>query len=366
MSRGDRIPDGPILAVNAGSTGVKLRLVDREERTVAIDGLVEATDDVAAVGHRIVFGGARFTTPTLIDDDLARTLRAHAAVAPLHDGPALGLIEEARARFPDLPHIALFDTAFHATLPPEAAVYPVPEFWRKDEGVHRHGFHGLSVEWATGRAGALLGLPPADLRLIVCHLGGGASATAVLSGRSIDTSMGFSPLDGLVMATRCGALDPGVTLHMIRRGRMTSEEVGRMLNEESGLKALAGTGDMRDVERRAADGDQSALLALAVHDHRLAAVVAGMAASLGGADAVVFTGGVGEGSVRVRAEAARRLAFLGMDVNPALNAGPEGDRDVSSAQAAVRTLVVRSREEVVMARAARRILAETTDAEGAR
>ncbi len=187
--------------------------------------------------------------------------------------------------------------------------------------MRRHGFHGLSVEWATERGAALLGRPATDLRLVVCHLGGGASATAVEHGVSRDTSMGFSPLEGLVMATRSGSLDPDIPLHLIVHDHMAPEEVQRMLNEESGLTALAGTPDMREVEARAAAGDASARLALAVHDHRLAATVAAMAASLGGLDAVVFTGGVGEGSARVRAEAARRLAFLGLAVDPVQQRG---------------------------------------------
>lgn len=354
---------GSVLTVNAGSTGAKLRLVDDDERTTAVGALDEAPGGLAAVGHRVVFGGSRFTAPTLIDDAVTRELVEQSGVAPLHNAPALRLIHEARAMLPDTPHVAVFDTAFHATLPDEAVVYPVPEAWRTRWDVRRHGFHGLSVEWAAGCAGALLGRPPG--RLVVCHLGGGASATAVRDGRSVDTSMGFSPLEGLVMATRSGSLDPDIPLHLILHGGMAPEEVQRMLNEDSGLTALTGTADMRAVEARAGDGDDSARLALAVHDHRLAGTVAAMAAAMGGLDAVVFTGGVGEGSARARAEAARRLAFLGMEIDPERNAAPGGDADVSSAGAAVRTLVVHAREEVVIARAARRVLAAAASPAGA-
>ena len=345
---------GAVLTVNAGSTGVKLSMVDVLERATALAALGEAAVAPVAVGHRVVFGGSRFVAPELIDDRLVDDLAQESAVAPLHNAPALRLIAEARAAFPGVPQVAVFDTAFHATLPEEAAVYAVPRSW----GVRRHGFHGLSVEWATERGAALLGRPATDLRLVVCHLGGGASATAVGHGVSRDTSMGFSPLEGLVMATRSGSLDPDIPLHLIVHDHMAPREVQRMLNEESGLTALAGTPDMREVEARAAAGDAPARLALAVHDHRLAATVAAMAASLGGLDAVVFTGGVGEGSARVRAEAARRLAFLGLAVDPVQNAAPDGSADVSAADAPVRTLVVRSREEVVIARAARRVIGD--------
>lgn len=342
-----------VLTVNAGSTGVKLALVDERERTTRIADLLQVAVPPAAVGHRVVFGGARFVAPVLIDDAVLAELSAHSAVAPLHNAPAVALIRSAREAFPGVPHVAAFDTAFHAGLPEEASVYAVPRRWRDEWDVRRHGFHGLSVEWAAERAEAML-QRPGNLRAVVCHLGGGASATAVAGGRSVDTSMGFSPLEGLVMATRSGTLDPDIPLHLILNGGMTPEEVRRMLNEDSGMAGLAGTPDMREVEARAAAGDGSARRALDVHDHRLAATVAAMAASLGGLDALVFTGGIGEGSARVRAEAARRLAFLGVGVDPDRNVSARGDADVSPAGAAVRTLVVHAREEVVIARAARR------------
>lgn len=346
-----------MLVVNAGSTGVKLRVVDARERTTAIAALADAPAGLAAVGHRVVFGGDRFAGPVVIDEGFRRDLARQVAVAPLHNAAALRLMDEARAAVPGVPQVAVFDMAFHATMPDEASVYPVPEEWRSVHGVRRHGFHGLSVEWAAGRAAELLGPAAGDLRLVVCHLGGGASATAVLAGRSVDTTMGFSPLEGLMMATRPGTLDADVPLHLILHGGMTPQEVRRMLNEDSGMMALAGTADMREVEQGAVRGDERARRALAVHDHRLAGGIAAMAASLGGLDAVVFTGGVGEGSPRVRAEAARRLAFLGMVVDHRRNAEPGGDADVSAGGATVRTLVVHSREEVAIARGARRALA---------
>ena len=352
-----------MLVVNAGLTGVKLRVVGDDGEATAIDDLDGAPAGLAAVGHRVVYGGDGFTVPVVIDDRVTEALERRSAVAPLHNVPALRWIGTARERFPDIPQVAVFDTAFHATMPDEAAVYPVPEEWRTVHGVRRNGFHGLSVEWAVERAAGMLAREAGDLRLVVCHLGGGASATAVAGGRSVDTTMGFSPLEGLMMATRAGTLDPDVPLHLILHGGMTPQEVRRMLSQDSGLTALAGTPDMREAERRAEAGDARARLALAVHDHRLAAGVAGMTAALGGLDAVVFTGGVGEGSARVRAEAARRLAFLGLAVDPARNVAARGDADVSATGAVVRTLVVHAREDLAIARAARRALAPAAAAE---
>jgi acetate kinase len=345
---------GAVLAVNAGSTSVKLRLVGEDGRASAVGSIDEAPGDLDAVGHRIVHGGERFREPALLDDAAMEALAGLSALAPLHNGPALRIAREARRRLPGVPHVAAFDTAFHATIPEEARTYAVPRAWR-DLGIRRYGFHGLSAEWVTERAAAMLGAPPS--RLVVCHIGGGASATAVRDGRSVDTTMGFSPLEGLVMATRPGSLDPDVPLHLILRRGLAPEAVEHALNEESGLAALAGTGDMRAVEAAAAAGDPGAARALAVHDHRLAGAVTAMAAALGGLDALAFTGGAGEGSPRLRAEAARRLAFLGVGVDPSRNTSAAPDAEISAPGAGVRTLVVHAREEVVIARAARRVLA---------
>jgi acetate kinase len=346
---------GLVLVMNAGSTSVKLRLVDEEGGATPIDSPDDAPAGVEAVGHRIVHGGERFREPVLLDDSVLDELEELSALAPLHNAPALRLAREARRRLPGVPHVAAFDTAFHAGIPAEASTYAVPLAWREDWHVRRYGFHGLSVEWAAERSAAMLGAIPA--RAVVCHLGGGASATAVRDGRSVDTTMGFSPLEGLVMATRAGSLDPDIPVHLVLRRGVAPEAVERALNEESGLLALAGRAGMRGVEAAAAAGDERAALALAVHDHRLAGAVAAMAASLGGLDALVFTGGAGEGSPRLRAAAARRLAFLGVAVDAARNGAAEPDADVSADGAAVRTLVVRAREELVIARAVRRVLA---------
>ena len=347
--------NGPILTVNAGSTSLKLRLVDPAGASEEVAALDEVPGGVAAVGHRIVHGGPRLTAPALLDGEAAAQLEEAAALAPLHDRPAIDAIAAARRALPDVPHVLVPDTAFHATIPAEASTYAIPPRWREEWGIRRYGFHGLSVSWAAERAAAMLGRD--DLRLVVCHLGGGASATAVRAGRSVDTTMGFGPLEGLVMATRSGTVDPDVPLHLVLRHGMPAEEVERALNEEGGLRALAGTGDMREVEAMAAAGDARAAAALAVHDHRLAAAVAAMAASLGGIDAIAFTGGVGEGSARTRREAVRRLAFLGVGIDPDADGGA-GDRDVSAAGARVATLVVHAREDLVIARSVRAVLDE--------
>jgi acetate kinase len=354
---------GQILTVNAGSTSLKLRLVDPDGGGRALAGLDDVPAGVAGVGHRVVHGGARLRVPVQVDAAVVAGIEEAAALAPLHDAPALAALDEARRALPDVPHVAVFDTAFHAGMPAEASTYAVPRRWREELGIRRYGSHGISVVWAVARAGALTGRDPTGLRIVVCHLGGGASATAVRGGRSVDTTMGFGPLDGLVMATRSGALDPDVPLHLVLRRGMDPAEVERLLNQESGLTALAGTPDMREVETAAAGGDPAATEALAVYDHRLAASVGALTAALGGLDVLVFTGGIGEGSPRVRAAAGARLGHLGVGRDAARNRAATGDADLSAAGAPVTTLVVRAREDLVIARAVRRII-ESDEGDG--
>jgi acetate kinase len=313
------------------------------------------------VGHRVVHGGAAFPAPAVLDHDVLRRIEALTALAPLHQPPAVALIRTVGRLRPDLPAVACFDTAFHAGIPPAAATYAVPADWRERLGVRRYGFHGLSHAWAARRAAALLGRDPGDLRLVTAHLGAGASLAAVAGGHSVDTTMGFTPLDGLVMATRSGTLDPGLVLWLAGAGGLTVAEVEHALEQESGLRALAGTADQREVERRADAGDPAAALALAVSAHRLRGGIAAMAAAMGGLDALVFTGGVGEHSARVRRDAVGGLGFLGLALDEAADAAdPLADvdaADVSAAGAAVRTLVVASREDLEIARLTREALA---------
>jgi acetate kinase len=300
---------------------------------------------VDAVAHRVVHGGARFRSPTFVDDAVRAELETLIELAPLHNAPALRGLDEARRRLPDVPHIAVFDTAFHATIPDEAATYAVPERWRVAWGVRRFGFHGLSVEWAAGR----VRVP----RLVVCHLGGGCSVTAVRDGRSVDTTMGFTPLEGVPMPTRAGSVDPGALLHVQRLG-LGIEEIDRELNGASGLAGLAGTGDVRELERRT---DDQAAFALGLLAYRVAAAVAAMAVAAGGVDALVFTAGIGEGSARVRRLVCERLGFLGVQLDDERNAAAAPDCDVGASGSRVRVVVLRAREELVAARAARTLLA---------
>ena len=302
-----------ILVVNAGSTSLKLHLVEGDG-SQAVDGF-GACD---AVGHRVVHGGARFTEPVLLDDEVKAGIRELTPLAPLHNAAALRGIEDAQTALPDVPHVAVFDTAFHSTLPEEATRYAVPERWH-EWGVRRYGFHGLSVEWAASQ----VRVP----RLVVCHLGGGCSVTAVLDGRSVETTMGFSPLEGVPMTTRSGSIDPAALLYLQRERGLSLDELDHALEHESGLAGLSGTsGDVRELDP---DG-----IALAVYVHRIAAAVAASAASLGGLDALVFTGGVGEHSGLVRDRVAERVRFLGD----------------------FRVEVVESREELVIAQAVRQLL----------
>jgi acetate kinase len=274
-----------------------------------VDGFVPAD----AVGHRVVHGGSRFLEPAPIDDDVIRGIEELRPLAPLHNEPALLAIHEARAALPDVPHVAVFDTAFHRTLPTEASTYAIPRRWREDWGIRRYGFHGLAVESVVERVDAN--------RVVVCHLGGGCSVTAVLRGESVDTTMGFTPLEGVPMATRSGSVDPGALLYLLRERGLSAEDLDRVLEHESGLAAIGGLDDP--------DG-------FAVYTYAVACAAARMAVALGGIDVLAFSGGVGENRADVRAAVAERLSFFGD----------------------VRVEVVEAREELVIAQAVRRVLAQ--------
>jgi acetate kinase len=275
----------------------------------------------------------------VVDDEVERELAALADLAPLHNHPALRAIESARRALPDVPHVAVFDTAFHATLPAEASTYALPRRFREEYGIRRYGFHGLSVQWAAERV-------PVP-RLVVCHLGGGCSVTAVRDGRSVDTTMGFTPLEGVPMATRAGTVDPGALLHLLRTETLAVDALDTALEHKSGLVGLGGSDDPRSLE---------GTLALAVYTYRIAGAVAAMAVALGGLDALVFTAGVGEGSAYVRVEVCARLRFLGVELDAAANERAEPDAEVATAASRVRVVVLRAREDLVAARAARELL----------
>jgi acetate kinase len=343
-----------VLVVNAGSSSLKLALVDGGRAVAALDLDAEAADldrhldqlgPADAVGHRVVHGGDRFTDPVVIDDGVLAALDELVTLDPLHQPIALGLVRRLRAARPDVPHVACFDTAFHATLPAAASTYAVPVQWRA-WGVRRYGFHGLSHAWAATRAAALSGRPIEELATVTCHLGSGASLAAVDGGRSVDTTMGFTPLDGIVMASRPGSLDPGVVPWLVARRGLDAAEVERQLYERSGLTGLAGTGDMKALLQR---DDDDARLALDVYLHRLRGAVAAMVAALGRLDVLVFTGGVGEHAPAIRQRAAAGLGFLGVAVDQAANHATTADGDITAPGAAARTLVVTAREDLQIA-----------------
>ena len=347
-----------VLVVNAGSTSLKLHLVHEDDGVDAVEDLdAVRPEEIGAVGHRVVHGG-HLVEPTVIGAEVRVSIEALAQIAPLHNAPALAAIDDARRLLPAHPHIAVFDTAFHAGMPAEAATYAVPRTWREDWGIRRYGFHGLSVQWSAERAADLLGAEGAR-RLVVCHLGGGCSVTAVRDGRSVDTSMGFTPLEGVPMATRSGSVDPGALLYVQRAHGLSVDDVDHALNLESGVKGLSGGRELRQLED-AASGDETAQLALDVYTYRIAGAVAAMCTALGGLDAITFTAGVGEHSPAVRSAVCTRLEFLGVKLDRDLNERSTPDADIAAPESDVRVLVVAAREELVAARAVRALFAAST------
>jgi acetate kinase len=313
--------------------------------TTQLNALDEAPEGIAGVAHRVVHGGRWFRDPVVIDDEVERRLAAVTELAPLHNAPALAALQRARTQLPDVPHIAVFDSAFHATIPDEAATYALPAHVRNDWGIRRFGFHGLSVQWASEQ------VPVA--RLVVCHLGGGSSVTAVREGRSVDTTMGFTPLEGVPMATRPGSVDPGALLYLLRH-HLTLDELDRLLEHESGLAGLSGvSGDAEELER---SGEPAAELALRVFAYRVATAIGAMAVALDGLDALVFTAGIGEHSARVRAAVCARLGLVGVELDTEANERGELDGTISPGGVSPRVIVLAAREDLVAARAARRLL----------
>jgi acetate kinase len=346
-----------VLVVNAGSSSLKLRVLgDGDELLGAsedpdAEAALAALPEADAVGHRVVHGGERHVAPERVTPELVASLEELAELAPLHQPKSLHALAEVSRLRPELPAVACFDTAFHATLPAAAATYALPKAWRERWPLRRYGFHGLSHAYAARRAAELLGRPLEDSKLVTCHLGAGASCCAVLDGRSVDTTMGFTPLEGLVMATRSGSVDPGLVLWLAERHAVSPRELAHALEHESGLLGLAGSADMREVLRRADAGDPDAALALYVQEHRLRTAIGAMAAALGGLDGLVFTGGVGERSAPVRAAACAGAAFLGVELDPEANLAADGDAVIGR-----RAVVVQAREDVEIARGVRAVL----------
>ena len=355
-----------LLVVNAGSSSLKLsRLDDVGAVTAAVtvqpwqgaghlDPLADflaASGPVDAVGHRVVHGGPHHSTAARVDDVLVLSLESISHLAPLHNPRAVAGIRAAEELLPDVPAVACFDTTFHATMSPAAATYALPADWNERWQLRRYGFHGLSHAYAVRRAAEIVGADRLGLRIVSCHIGAGASLAAVRDGVSVDTTMGFTPLAGLVMNTRSGSVDPGLLLWLLEHGGVPEAELADVLEHHSGLKGLSGTsGDVREVLAGRAAGDPRCALAFDVYMHRLCREIGAMAASAGGLDLLVMTGGVGEHAPVVRAEVAAALGHLGVAVDPARNAAAGGDADISADAAAARTVVVTAREDLEIRR----------------
>jgi acetate kinase len=361
---------------NSGSADVKITRSDGASvtRTVAAGspsgflepvlealwkGETKAIDDpseIDVVGHRIVHGGPKYRESVLVTPEVRAGIAEQAEFAPAHNKLQLAAIETVdRVIATKVPQVAVFDTGFHATLAPAAYVYPGPYAWL-EEGIRRYGFHGISVQYSTRRASELLHAPPNSSRLIVCHLGNGASVTAVANGKSVDTSMGFTPLEGIMMGTRSGSIDPSILVYLIRRHGYAAEELDEILNRKSGLLGVSGiSGDMREILEAVNKGNERARLAYNIYAHRLTREIGAMLAVLGGVDAIVFTGGIGENCAPLREDVCAQLAFLGLKLDAAKNAQPELDQNIATTGSAVQVLVIRADEDWEIARECQRL-----------
>jgi acetate kinase len=359
-----------VLVINAGSSSLKLRLLDDNDvleqsadlpagpsglDTAALERVIGEWTRPDAVGHRVVHGGNQFSGPVVVDPAVRQQLEDLVDLAPLHQPKSLAALDAVTAVLASVPHVACFDTAFHTTLPAAASTYAIPREWREKYGIRRYGFHGLSHAYCARRAVELVGRPLAGLRIVTCHLGAGASLAAVVDGHSVDTTMGFTPLEGLVMATRSGSVDPGLLLWLQEHEHLTPHDIATALEERSGLLALAGTADMREIEAAAGD-EPDAQLALDVYTHRLVGGIAAMTAAATGIDVLAFTGGVGERSAEVRRRAASRLPYLGIAVDDERNFAAKPDAEITSDDAQVRTFVITAREDLQIADETRSLL----------
>lgn len=332
-----------------------------ESRTDAIARMLETLwkgttqtindlNEIDIVGHRVVHGGQDYQQSTLISPDVKKAIARLAVFAPVHNPVNLEGIEAIENLLPNVPQIAVFDTAFHAQLPPAAFVYPGPYEWLEN-GIRRYGFHGISHQYCARRAAEILGRDLADLRLISCHLGNGCSLAAIRGGVSVDTTMGFTPLEGLMMGSRSGSIDPGIIIHLLRRSDLTAEKLDDILNQNSGLKGISGvSGDMRQIGNAISQGNERAQLALDIYIHRLRAGIGAMLASLGGFDALIFTAGVGENAAIVRAAACETFGFMGLKLHGEKNQQVQGDADITVADSAVKVLVIHTQEDWEIAR----------------
>lgn len=347
----------------------EMRAGGREEATahlldVLTSGKASGLSDkaeVAVVGHRIVNGGREFTKPTIIDAEVKTAIERMAVFAPLHNRVELegiGLIEE---KFGSIPQVAVFDTAFHSELPPAAFVYPGPYEWFT-KGIRRFGFHGINHQYCAERTAQLLGKSPSLLKIVTCHLGNGCSVAAIRGGKSIDTSMGFTPLEGLMMGTRSGSVDPGILTYLMREQNLSAQNVDDLLNKKSGLLGISGiSGDMRQIVSAMKQDNDRAKLAFEIFVHRLRSGIGAMIAALDGVDALVFTAGIGENSPEVRQSACANFGFLGLEVDAAKNVSADCDRDISAGSSSVRVLIVRAQEDWSIARASWKLIHSRTE-----
>ncbi len=362
---------GAILSQERRDDGVRIKesrsVLDHREAVFQVlellqdpeRGAIASVADLGAVGHRVVHGGEAFTESVAVSPSVLEGIRDSVELAPLHNPHNLTGILAARSRIPDIPHVAVFDTAFHSELPPESFHYALPYVMYRRHRIRRYGFHGTSHQYVLMRCAELLERPPESLRLVSLHLGNGASACAIGGGRSVETSMGFTPLEGLVMGTRSGDVDPAVVLHIMAREELTASDISAMLNKHSGLQGLSGiSGDMRDLLAEEEAGEERARLALDVYIHRIRKYLGAYAAALGGLDAVAFTGGVGENAASIRRRVLEGFGFLGVQVddeaNEKLHSGEEGPFHVGPTAA----LVIRSGEELTIALEAERVAGE--------
>ncbi len=371
-----------ILVLNAGSSSLKLSLFDWEslsqenEKQISwgqgadtdvtghqegLHRLLEGveTSQIAAVGHRVVHGGMLYTAPVLLDESVKTGLKKLVELAPLHNAAALSVIEATQKLLPGIPQVATFDTIFHRSLPPAAYLYPVPYEWYTNWQIRRYGFHGLSYTYCSERAAELLDQPLSQLKLIACHLGSGCSLAAIEAGQSLATTMGFTPLEGLMMGSRSGSVDPGILLYLLEHNYLSRDELDYALNHSSGLKGISGSNDFREVVKGWQQGQERNTLAFNMFVERLCQGIAAMVAALGGPGALVFTGGIGEHSAELRQAVVERLAWLGLELDLARNGADPKDENVAAASSKVPILVIHTREELVIARQTQQLLGAT-------
>ena len=345
-AKGDRFEEEEFASDSRGATISRMLETLRQGKTQVINSLKE----IDIVGHRVVHGGQDYQQSTLISPDVKEAIARLSVFAPVHNPVNLEGIEALEKILPNVPQVAVFDTAFHAQLPPAAFVYPGPYEWLED-GIRRYGFHGISHQYCARRAAQILNRDLTHLRLISCHLGNGCSLAAIRGGWSVDTTMGFTPLDGFMMGSRSGAIDPGIIIHLLRRSDLTSEKLDNILNRNSGLKGISGvSSDMRQIGEAITQGNERAQLALDIYIHRLRAGIGAMLASLGGLDALIFTAGVGENSAVVRAAACEAFGFLGLKLDGEKNQHTPVDEDIAVVDSAARVLVIHTQEDWEIAR----------------